>query len=532
VIVGAGAATPRPVMWFRLVPGAVARYRAGVLNTPTRFFSRPIVRVGAGAAIASALALFFFAPRFGLWRGLEIPAWYFYPEVNRAIDALKQLQHPFAPIENPSNMVLQWRLLFPLLAHVVALPAWAYLTLPHVGCLLVLGFLMGLLLDRGFEWRAAVAATLLIATCSWFFVSTGWLAYFDSWCMLGLLVVAFSPSRAAAVAAVLATPWIDERFVLALPLGLAVRDTWRATFAPGETPDRRREMIWLAAALLPWALARLGIYFVRSDRVLSAYPRGQAADNAATTVGSYVAGLWHGLRWAWALPLFTLVLVWRTSRPRAAVVLTLLVVTLAVHFVVAADLSRSGSVILPVVVLGVLLMQRHEPTRLWPALVTLCALNLLSPARHVFGNNRGDIFYFYTELENTRHPPPELDARTFNARAQTIVNNGGLPQALELLDAAIRLDPRFASAYSNRAMVHYQLGHTPEAMADVDRALELSPGNLTARYNRGRIRAAMGNFAGAVADLERALGDASATWNLRADAETSLREARANLEKR
>ena len=50
-------------------------------------------------------------------------------------------------------------------------------------------------------------------------ISTAWLAYFDSWYILGLLLTVFA-SPAEMLAAVVVTPWIDERFVLTLPLCL------------------------------------------------------------------------------------------------------------------------------------------------------------------------------------------------------------------------------------------------------------------------------------------------------------------------
>jgi len=60
-----------------------------------------------------------FSPRFVIWRGLHIPEAWFNPEVNRAVNALEQLQDPLGPIDNPSNQVIRWRLFFPLLARCI-----------------------------------------------------------------------------------------------------------------------------------------------------------------------------------------------------------------------------------------------------------------------------------------------------------------------------------------------------------------------------------------------------------------------------
>ena len=66
------------------------------------------------------------------------------------------------------------------------------------------------------------------------FVSTGWLAYFDSWYVLGLLVATFSGSRSSPrPQPACCAPWIDERFVLALPLVVLIRGVSAGTLDGG-----------------------------------------------------------------------------------------------------------------------------------------------------------------------------------------------------------------------------------------------------------------------------------------------------------
>ncbi len=140
----------------------------------------PWAWTGASAIAATLLVNYFFCPRFALWKGLDLPLAWSNPEVNRAVDSLRQIQHPFAPINNPTNEVIQWRLLFPLLAHFLKLPDVLYLALSHVGGLLSLLWIARLTLHRTSERWAAFAAAALFGTTSWYFVSMGWLAYFDS----------------------------------------------------------------------------------------------------------------------------------------------------------------------------------------------------------------------------------------------------------------------------------------------------------------------------------------------------------------
>src|SRR5262249_13710695 len=132
--------------------------------------------------LAFVLSIAFFAPRFMHWNWIDLDSDEHHPpEFNRAIDTLRQLEHPFTPITNPTNAVINWRLLFPMLGHILRLPPRWFLALPALGCLLVLWYVAILVRHEGGTRLSALAATALSATTSWFFVSTGWLAYFDSW---------------------------------------------------------------------------------------------------------------------------------------------------------------------------------------------------------------------------------------------------------------------------------------------------------------------------------------------------------------
>ncbi len=77
----------------------------------------------AASLAAFVVVILFFAPRFMLWPWLDLDsAERQAPEFNRAIDTLRQLDHPFVRITNPTNQVINWRLLFPVLGHYLNLP--------------------------------------------------------------------------------------------------------------------------------------------------------------------------------------------------------------------------------------------------------------------------------------------------------------------------------------------------------------------------------------------------------------------------
>ncbi|HVW22184.1 MAG TPA: tetratricopeptide repeat protein [Opitutaceae bacterium] len=480
---------------------------------------------GVGLALgAAAVSLLAFCPPWGLWRGLGVPAAMHDPALNRAADALRQLAHPFAFDATPNNRVIEWRLFFPLVGRALFLPPKAYLALPQLGCLAALAYAAGVLLRRGVGRAATLAAAVVLATCSWFFVSTGWLGYFDSWYILGLLAAAFAP-RGAAVAAVLVCPWIDERFVLALPLALVLRDRDGELFEGARPAAGRRSEIALCAwALLPWLAVRLGAHLAGRDPVTRAYLH---AMHPNTRPSFYLLGLWEGLRWGWIAVLAWIGLEWREHGPGAAVWRALvLAAVLGASLFLADDLSRSASAALPAAVLGLLWLHRRRRSAVLPLVSVLAVLNLGFPAEHVVTGWTEPVRPLPAELELARHPPPALDPVVYTEQGGLLNARRDYAGALEQLDIALRLDPGFAPAHSNRAFSLYELGRRQEARAEADRAVALDPHFAAAWLNRGLMREAAGDRSGALGDLERAVREAPADWPQRREAEAEAARLR------
>jgi tetratricopeptide (TPR) repeat protein len=76
---------------------------------------------------------------------------------------------------------------------------------------------------------------------------------------------------------------------------------------------------------------------------------------------------------------------------------------------------------------------------------------------------------------------------------------------LHFLNEAIRLNPGFAEAYSNRAVLSGERGDIEGALLDSERAVYLQPKNPEVLYNRGLARCHIGNYADAVQDLNAAI---------------------------
>ncbi len=475
------------------------------------------------ALLAGAVTVLAFGPRFWLWPAVGQPLAEMIeiqPEFHRAFHAVRQLADPWQRIEDPVNRVIEWRLFFPVIGHYLALPRGLYLALPHLGALLALAAAAWFTLRATRDASAALCSTVLVGTSSWFFVSTGWLAYFDAWLVLALLVASFSSGRWPLVVVGLITPWVDERFILALPLCLAVRSL---------APDRGgrsalvRDALALAAGAAVYLSLRFGAELSGARATGRSYWQNRPILPAAFHILGF--GLWNGLRFGWvALALaLTTAGIWRGSHRTA---LLICAATVGLNLAVADDLSRSASVAVPVLVAAV--------NALWPAvsparrrtLAALAAANLLLPAQHVIAAPGTSAAYhvvpilsFPAEIARSRQPPEFASAAAYNRRSLDHFQNRVFDRAHANVAIALRFDPHYPAAIANRAILLHVEGNTAEGRAELDRALGLAPRLYDARMQRAAFRQQAGDLPGALADVRQALRDMPADWPRRKDAE-------------
>jgi TPR repeat protein len=292
-------------------------------------------------------------------------------------------------VADSNHKIVRWRLLVPAVARGLRLPDWATLGLAHLGCLALVGALavLGRRLAPAASGPAVLGFCVTAGATAPFFTSMGWLGYYDSLLALGLLAVAFAPGRALVLAACLLTPWVDERFILGLPLALLVR----LLCAP--EPDLRawlrREALAPLALAGAYALLRLALGGSGGSQTVSQY-LGQFVFGYPLDGLQRLAGAWAGLRLGWILALTALTAAFLPAaglRPRlgpALLATSLLTALLALH--TALDLSRSTVLLLPLLPLGWLAATRLlPPHRLTLLSLALAALALALPAHHVFG---------------------------------------------------------------------------------------------------------------------------------------------------
>jgi hypothetical protein len=476
--------------------------------------------------VASALlTVWFFAPRFWLWPVAGMPLNEFVaiqPEFHRAFHALNQLQHPWQRVDDVVNRVIEWRLLWPVVAHYLGLPKFVYFALPHFGSVLALTAVAAIAWGTTKHALPTLTATLLAASSSWFFVSTGWLAYFDSWLVLALMLASFARARWILFAAALLAPWVDERFILAVPLCLAVR----AMGVDRETTSDARPLLRDAAVLiggaLPYIVVRFGAEFSGLRATSGSYWSNRPFVPASPLVLAW--GAWNGLRLGWVVLAAAVLTAFRTGVHRLAVIIV--VATIALALCVADDLSRSVSLALPALLAAVLLAWRDRTLQAQRILPLLCAGNLALPAWHVIAAPGTSVAYHNVailgldaELERARNPPEFANAATYTRRSMDHFQNQNLPRALIAAEIALRFDPKSAKALANHGIILFVQGEQARGAAELDRALVLAPELYDARMQRAAFRQQAGDLRGALDDVRRALQDMPADWPRRADAQ-------------
>jgi tetratricopeptide (TPR) repeat protein len=78
-------------------------------------------------------------------------------------------------------------------------------------------------------------------------------------------------------------------------------------------------------------------------------------------------------------------------------------------------------------------------------------------------------------------------------------------KALDYLDQAVKADPEYHFAWSNRGYYHSKLGDNRVAIFDFSKAIELMPDDKMSFLNRGYTHIGMGDYESALRDIETAL---------------------------
>lgn len=112
---------------------------------------------------------------------------------------------------------------------------------------------------------------------------------------------------------------------------------------------------------------------------------------------------------------------------------------------------------------------------------------------------------------------PKIDFEEQLQKAQALLNEGRLPEAIEQYSVLVAQRPDFAEGYYKRGNAHNRSGSLTAALADYDRAVALNPQHAYAYCNRGTVLERMKRWSEALLSYEKALelnpGDAFACYN-------------------
>jgi hypothetical protein len=308
------------------------------------------------------LSIVMFAPRLWLMREY-FPGTY---QWDRAHTFLLQCEHPFRHDIEPAML---WRLLPPLVCHFLGLHGWAALAVPWLGVLAATAFVARLLAGRSADRRIVFGGTLLFTTTSAVLVPVGWLGVNDAWVWLGLLAIAFAESWWVQLLACLLCPWIDERFLIGLPLA------WSVRLVDAPTGGGVRSLIPMLG-LVPYIALRLAFTF---NPEISGPTRGFLtgyAQQLPKALPWAPLAWWMGLRASW-LPIANAI------RARAWLLGGGAALTLIICLPLAADMSRCAAILVPMVMLGVCRFVQEQPALAPRVILTAGIANLLIPAAHV-----------------------------------------------------------------------------------------------------------------------------------------------------
>lgn len=465
------------------------------------------------------LLLVFCPPLYAFLTWARVPEASFLLELRRGASVLYQMNNLGEPVPDALHAVIQWRLLFPLLGAFLGISAPLLFSLAHLGCLFVLVYLATLLRRSGYSWRDCALALITLGAGSWFFTSTGWLGYYDSWLVLALLFVGFSRSNWPVWAACLWAPWVDERFVIAFPLALLCRLALKEPLKHDEStrfcfPDWKRELLPPVALVALFVVIRLLLLPSAPKAGVSGYLASQK--NLEAPIYLIFWGIWEGLRGAWLFALAAVVLLRR--RKWDSLVLGLVAVGILLSsLVIAQDFSRSMSMLFPLALLGLLLAKRSQAPWLSRALLLSAPAVLLLPAHHIMSNRVSPIYYLQHEIFQLSNPPKLLQPELYELKGIHAMEQGNLVEAEAQLLLAIRLSKDPSSPSKHRGMLRAGSGRWAEALEDFSTMVQYRPSDPEGWFLRAQAHFALGDSTGARSDFRQALTKAPENWAQRPD---------------
>jgi hypothetical protein len=277
----------------------------------------------------------------------------------------------------------------------------------------------------------------------------------------------------------LLAPFVDERFILAIPLAMSVR--WVFSQWDQQQDQERKPNPFLVDAGIVLATAGayllLRIVLLTGNSVAAAYlSRRQSELHEPLPLRLYLLGTWMSLRLVWLLVICLIALTFRQRRwaPGLALLATV-AFSLVTALVIASDLSRSMCVLLPAAPLGLLLLAHEFPRTAKIVLPALLIGNLVLPPSNVVMTFTEPIYSVLVCIDMFRYPPGIVDPAFYLKNGKEALDQGKPAEAIRFLDWSLKLDPQSSSAWLVRAMAKAKLKDFAGAAADEHAAMQLPP---------------------------------------------------------
>lgn len=335
------------------------------------------------AVVAGSLALvisaWFYPPRLQVWsrRDVRLQEW------SRADGFLKQCEQPFRQDVEPA---VRWRLLPPLVCHALGLKGNRPLAFCWAG-LALFSILLAARLDLlGGNRLWAVIGTVGFATSGPFITALDWLGLNDGWYLIALLESAAGSSLGSLAVWTLIGPWVDERFLIALPLALYIR----TRLHPRQPGSSRRACLVAGAGIAPYIVLRIGYSLAHGDAASSNYI-GAMLEVFRIYADYLPLGWAMGYRLCWMVIAAGLMAKGASWRGRSTGIALSAAALIAIS-VIAWDLDRSTGVLLPAYLAGIVLTARagagetdSRRARLLMIGLACVLVNLALPYAHIVG---------------------------------------------------------------------------------------------------------------------------------------------------
>ncbi len=152
---------------------------------------------------------------------------------------------------------------------------------------------------------------------------------------------------------------------------------------------------------------------------------------------------------------------------------------------------------------GAASLARRGKKTLYPAIAALAAVlavfSVLTVKQEAVWKDTPSLWRHEIEVS------PRKVKIAYNSLGAYYSKRGDYGRALDDLNTAISIDPRYMLAYNNRGLVYKELGYYRPAIDDFSVALRLDPDNSLALLNRGDTYAAAADYARAMDDYGAAL---------------------------